>query len=544
MLMRNHFYGQFARLTLLVLSVVSLMSLSACGGSNKNQENSAKKKSDDFVLKLWADTNSVDHVSVKPRFTIIFSQSVTGVNESSIRLYKSDNRDSPTPLLVSGSAKYYEFMPKANLDYDSRYFILLKLTQIKDGKGRPIHKPDLEFKIKTNKKPLQFNAWVGSNDSLIDIDAQSFADLSTNSELYSYRGSSYSDCDIANITSCLQGQKLLLNGQTIIDKALTLNQPAYYKLKEDGLVSTNSSEKEIQLPSSQSHEIVSFKNKLFFYALNSEPMLWSSENGLIWNKKQATADSKEPEIFSHQLQNMPVFQDKIWLISDFDEQQKNHVWSSIDGVAWKKEVVNAPFSPRGYHQSVVFKNKLWLIGGYGKEGKDKDKSDIWSSDDGIIWNPETKDAPFPTRLGHQVVVFKDRLWVIGGTPYSSEGFKKYYKDIWSSSDGKTWKQEVVNTPFSARIRHQVVVFKGKLWLIAGIGSKLKHDIWSSDDGITWKQKVAKTLFSARVGHQVAVFKDRLWLIGGQDTTYEKNDVWQSVDGIVWRKGYLGEIIRR
>lgn len=523
------------------LVIASLISVSACGSADKNDKKLTHKASS-FSLTVRVSVNEIKHTSIKPNFIMTFSQAATGLNENNIRLYKSGHQESSIPITIAGHASNYTFTPKFNLDYDSKYVVILKAAQIKNINDEPLHSADFKFSIKTHKKPLQFDVWIGANNSLIYMDSKALSDLASNTELYSYRGHSYKDCDIDNITACRQGQKLLLNKQPITDKALTLNTPAFYKLKEDNLVTTQFVKSEVQLPKMSHHQLVNFKDKIWLYALNYEGAIWSSSDALRWDKSVEINPPKATSFFAYDFQTIPVFQDKIWSISDADGQRQNHVWSSIDGITWKQELTNAPFSARTNHQTVVFQNKLWLIGGYGY-GIDK-ISDIWSSSDGITWKQEVKSAAFKARQGHQLVVFKKKLWLIGGVTENIISDKTMCKDIWSSVDGITWKKELVNVPFMGRVNHQVVVFKDKLWLIAGANSKkLQNDIWSSVDGITWKQEVVNAPFTARVGHQVVVYKDKLWLIGGLDSKSDQNDVWQSVDGKIWRKGYLGEITR-
>ena len=62
------------------------------------------------------------------------------------------------------------------------------------------------------------------------------------------------------------------------------------------------------------------------------------------------------------------------------------------------------FSARGGHQVVVFNNKMFLIGGLGR-------NDVWSSTDGIHWIEETaNNAAFSAREDHQVVVFNNKMY--------------------------------------------------------------------------------------------------------------------------------------
>jgi dihydrofolate reductase len=141
---------------------------------------------------------------------------------------------------------------------------------------------------------------------------------------------------------------------------------------------------------------------------------------------------------------------------------------------------------------VVFKNKMWVIGGYSGGS---DLNDIWSSEDGTSWTQETSSATFSARSHHQVVAFDSEMWVIGGSMnLLSINLYSRTNDVWSSTNGITWTatatiststistSTISTASFSARSNHQSVVFDNKVWVIGGndkqeFGSKPKNDVW-------------------------------------------------------------------
>lgn len=240
------------------------------------------------------------------------------------------------------------------------------------------------------------------------------------------------------------------------------------------------------------------------------------------------------ERYMHQLVE---FNNKLWVIGGDDGNGSsyfNDIWSSSDGTNWTQEtIIGTQFSLRRNHQAVAFNNKLWVIGGNAQpfplHATDK-VNDVWSSSDGINWTQEIAvGATFSPRSYHQAVAFNNKLWVIGGS--STEG---YSNDVWSSSDGKNWTQESIIGDFiSERSGHQVIVFNNKLWIIGGVDNTSNqglNDIWSSSDGTNWIQEtVIGTHFSERYHHQVVAYDKKLWLITGLGY----DDVWSSSDGINW-----------
>jgi len=227
-----------------------------------------------------------------------------------------------------------------------------------------------------------------------------------------------------------------------------------------------------------------------------------------------------------------VFDDKMWVIGGQDVSLIDNVWHSTDGMTWIKASIQAPsFSHRNSHASVVFDDKMWVIG--GEDGSRL--SDVWHSTNGVNWieAQATTGAAFPGRRDHAIVVFDNKMWAIGGITGPS---KVIANDVWHSSDGSTWIEATSTADFSARRNHSSVVFDDKMWVIGGSDGnddEFFNDVWQSTDGITWTQVTASAPFVARHSHTSVVFDNKMWVIGGLDGVNNLNDVWQSTDGMTW-----------
>jgi hypothetical protein len=93
----------------------------------------------------------------------------------------------------------------------------------------------------------------------------------------------------------------------------------------------------------------------------------------------------------------------------------------------------------------------------------------------VTWTQATANAQWPARVIHSSVVFDNKMWVMGGG--ASGG---YLNDIWYSSDGVSWTQATGNADWSARGAHSSVVFDNKMWVIGGDdGSNVLNDVWYS-----------------------------------------------------------------
>jgi hypothetical protein len=225
-----------------------------------------------------------------------------------------------------------------------------------------------------------------------------------------------------------------------------------------------------------------------------------------------------------------VFDNKIWVIGGISSSPlyRNDVWYSTNGSSWTQATSNAGWSARYGHTSLVFDNKIWVIGGYDVYGLRK--NDVWYSTDGISWTRATETAMWPERDHHSSVVFDNKMWVLGG--YSTGGYRN---DIWYSTNGVNWTCATYSAPWSAREGHTSLVFDNKIWVIGGFsaGGIYRNDVWYSSDGVSWTEATSNAEFPGRAGYSSEIFGNKLWVIGGSDGSSSKNDVWYSTNGVNW-----------
>ena len=240
-----------------------------------------------------------------------------------------------------------------------------------------------------------------------------------------------------------------------------------------------------------------------------------------------------------------VFDNKIWVVGGEDEDGlKNDVWYSEDGINWVQAIKSAPWSPRSGHTSVVYDKKIWVMGGAEKKSStflEPFLDDIWYSKDGIKWFKATDSPGWSFRTGHSSIVFDNKMWVMGG----SDGISK--KDIWCSNDGIKWTRLRDNlrggndNAWVSRLYHTSVVYDGKMWIIGGyhsygFSSRNLDDFWYSGDGTKWIQGSANAIWKNRSGHTSIVFDGKMWIIGGTlGASTGIGDVWYSSDGLNWEQ---------
>jgi len=270
------------------------------------------------------------------------------------------------------------------------------------------------------------------------------------------------------------------------------------------------------------HTSLSFKNRLWVIGgwgghkgLND---VWYSNNGINWK-----CAVKRAPFSPRALHTTVVFKNKIWVIGGlyFDRemniQDLNDVWVSSNGKNWNQVTPNPAFTKRGGHSSVVFKNRLWVIGGVAGN------ADVWYTKNGRTWHQATKNAAFKSRGGQATFVFDNRMWVIGGIYIDRDNQLHSLSDVWSSENGIEWHRSAEQTEFFAGGGHSGVVFNNSMWIIGGF--RRRGAVFTSIDGKNWEEVDALEDFGERVLHSCSVFKNTIWVIGGHDAARHKNDIW-------------------
>jgi hypothetical protein len=242
-----------------------------------------------------------------------------------------------------------------------------------------------------------------------------------------------------------------------------------------------------------------------------------------------------------------VFRDQMWILGgwfDSFSAPPRDVWSSADGKNWKLVTREAPWKHSDLPMTLVFADHLWLMGGWfnGRLPGHGASNEVWSSVDGKEWKQETAKAGWSPRLAAGAVVFRGRMWILGGTENYYFGDDRSLKnDVWSSADGKEWKQETAGAPWSPRAYHAALVHDSKLWVLGGGNYvpkyQARNDVWCSSDGVKWEQVTREAPWSPRIWFSALVYRDRMWVLGGWSNNPSRNwgDVWYSRDGKQWKQ---------
>ena len=278
-----------------------------------------------------------------------------------------------------------------------------------------------------------------------------------------------------------------------------------------------------------------YKNRLWIFGgwfSSWEPCprdVWNTADGKDWNLVQKEAGWKHSD-----LSMTVVFKDKMWLMGGWyngrmpDHSSSNEVWCSTDGVKWERVTNSAAWTPRLAAGVIVFKDKMWILGGIENYyfGNEKSlKNDVWYSSDGKEWILATKSAGWSPRAYHQTVVYDGKIWVLGGGNYVPNHIA--FNDVWCSDDGINWVKVTSSAPWAPRLWFSSVVYRDRMFVLGGWSKSHDNfgDVWYSKDGLNWTELISKTIWKSRHEHSTFVFQDKIWVAGGFPRPLLSNEVW-------------------
>jgi Kelch motif len=189
-------------------------------------------------------------------------------------------------------------------------------------------------------------------------------------------------------------------------------------------------------------------------------------------------------------------------------------WSTVESEVPEQD----SWIPSGFATSpgVYFKDHIWLVGG-SQIDPDNTSNIVWRLDPKKkVWQ-KVGAALWPSRMGHAVLVFQNKIWVMGGRDPSGNALN----DVWAC-DGESgnWTRVSQETLWEPRCLCYPTVWNKEIWLYGGasapFSSKLFKDLWSSADGKKWEQRKLTNILGADEGPVASclvVFKDQLVLLG-------------------------------
>ena len=281
-----------------------------------------------------------------------------------------------------------------------------------------------------------------------------------------------------------------------------------------------------------------------FVSFDYETRGVSANTVLDYDTPTVNTNQDEQDIREH---TSVVFKNKMWVLGGSSSSgnginNENNVLSFTNtGIATNANA-NNHWSARHAHSSVVFDNKMWVLGGSTGTDMYRDygnshRNDVYSSTNGTAWNvvKTNNNDGWQARRSHSSLVFKDKMWVLGGYAKHALADASLRNDVYSSTNGRDWTNAEASNHWSTRHAHSSVVFDNKMWVLGGLalGDHNQNDVWDSTNGTDWTNAGASNHWSARKNHTSVVYEGKIWVFGGQDDMGTKKDVWYSTDGVTW-----------
>jgi hypothetical protein len=272
------------------------------------------------------------------------------------------------------------------------------------------------------------------------------------------------------------------------------------------------------------YPLYSIKNKL--WAFHTEEIFSSADDGKTWARSRLPSIRRD--IYQAQYAK---FGDAVYAFGrhsgNYEKMNFKPVVSrTTDFEKWEVLSEKSNLPNRIFADVVEFNGKFWLLGGFDTRNY---YNDVWNSTDGISWTRVTEKAPWEARNTYgRVIVFRDKLWLIGGGKIDQPPAD----DVWNSADGINWTQVTGKMYTQPVLGGTPVAFDDKLWIL-GINRNdtFSNGVLASVDGITWKEESAP--WSPRGGVAACVHQGRLYMTGGKYSVTENgrirfiysNDVW-------------------
>ena len=271
--------------------------------------------------------------------------------------------------------------------------------------------------------------------------------------------------------------------------------------------------------------------------------VWKSSDAKNWTQVNNTAGWHHRDYPS----SFSVHNNALWAIGI-----NSSTYKSADGSNWQELSTNLLILTQNtgvtFVSTVSFSGSLFILGGMNliNSTLNRVSNEIYTLT-GTSWK-EFNRSGWDARIGHSAVVFKNKIWILGGRAHNEAGVSirltGVFNDIWSSSDGRTWTETTSGAQWSTRYDFATAVYDNKLWVIGGRGVvtgndgmgrvEVFNDVWWTENGTNWYElPTGNSHWSPRSDFGAVVFNGSLYIMGGADINFNsKNDVWRlNIEGL-------------
>jgi hypothetical protein len=175
--------------------------------------------------------------------------------------------------------------------------------------------------------------------------------------------------------------------------------------------------------------------------------------------------------------NFPVF---VTPQGRFAALHPRGIWTSTDARTWTPSGdAPAGYNP-GYLPAVQHEGAAWALGSVRGDYRSFTIDPVVRrTRDFATWQEVGRSATLPRLIFTAPVSFAGALWLLGGYDGTGET-----ATVWRSLNGLDWEQVAARAPWSPRSGAKAIVFRGRLFLIGGgvVDGPASNDVWSSADG--------------------------------------------------------------
>lgn len=265
---------------------------------------------------------------------------------------------------------------------------------------------------------------------------------------------------------------------------------------------------------------------------------------------------KEPHHFWKQLQSceefvgtkrskhtMVAWDDRVYVFGGDNGKKmlNDFLVSHVRDSSWARVVYTGqPPPPRYHHSAVVFRNSMFIFGGYAGDINSNsnlhNKNDLFeycfSTSQWIDWSDKITGTLPPARSAHGAAVFKNKLWIYAGYDGNARLDDMWVIDLTSSSP--QWEQvdQLGDSPPTC-CNFPVAVVDNRMYVFSGqSGAKITNNLYEfSFRERQWARIPTEHLLrwdasppQRRYGHSMVAYGHCLYVFGGAADGFLDNDV--------------------
>lgn len=276
-------------------------------------------------------------------------------------------------------------------------------------------------------------------------------------------------------------------------------------------------------------------------SFNDESLDFSvKESHHCWKKLQSCEEFVGAKRSKH---TMVAWDDRVYVFGGDNGKKmlNDFLVSHVRDSSWARVVYTGqPPPPRYHHSAVVFRNSMFIFGGYtgdiNSNSNLRNKNDLYeyhfTTSHWIDWTDRITGPLPPARSAHGAVVYNNRLWIFAGYDGNTRLNDMWCIDLTSSTPQWEHINQLGDSPPTccnfpvAVVGHSMFVFSGQS------GAKITNNMYEFKfDEKLWIRIPTEHLLKGdttppqrRYGHSMVAYGSRLYVFGGAADGILDNEV--------------------